>query len=174
MEFTTLIAERRSVRKFSSAPNHEELVEILTAARMAPSWKNSQTTRWYVVENQEKLEQIRLALHAVNQQKVTNATLIVSTYVRDIAGFTKGEADNEVGNGWGAYDLGLHDAYLILAAKNAEYDTLIMGLRDADKIRSALSIPEDEEIFSVIAIGKRAEEPALRPRKPLEDIVNFF
>ena len=174
MEFTTLIAERRSVRKFSSAPNHEELVEILNAARMAPSWKNSQTTRWYVVENQEKLEQIRLALHAVNQQKVTNATLIVSTYVRDIAGFTKGEADNEVGNGWGAYDLGLHDAYLILAAKNAGYDTLIMGLRDADKIRSALSIPEDEEIFSVIAIGKRTEEPALRPRKPLEDIVNFF
>ena len=174
MEFTTLIAERRSVRKFSSAPNHEELVEILNAARMAPSWKNSQTTRWYVVENQEKLEQIRLALHAVNQQKVTNATLIVSTYVRDIAGFTKGEADNEVGNGWGAYDLGLHDAYLILAAKNAGYDTLIVGLRDADKIRSALSIPEDEEIFSVIAIGKRAEEPALRPRKPLEDIVNFF
>lgn len=174
MEFNTLIAERRSVRKFSSAPNHEELAEILNAARMAPSWKNSQTTRWYVVENQEKLEQIRLALHAVNQQKVTNATLIVSTYVRDIAGFTKGEADNEVGNGWGAYDLGLHDAYLILAAKNAGYDTLIMGLRDADKIRSALSIPEDEEIFSVIAIGKRAEEPALRPRKPLEDIVNFF
>lgn len=174
MEFTTLIAERRSVRKFSSAPNHEELVEILNAARMAPSWKNSQTTRWYVVENQEKLEQIRLALHAVNQKKVTNATLIVSTYVRDIAGFTKGEADNEVGNGWGAYDLGLHDAYLILAAKNAGYDTLIVGLRDADKIRSALSIPEDEEIFSVIAIGKRAEEPALRPRKPLEDIVNFF
>lgn len=174
MEFTTLIAERRSVRKFSSAPNHEELAEILNAARMAPSWKNSQTTRWYVVESQEKLEQIRLALHAVNQQKVTNATLIVSTYVRDIAGFTKGEADNEVGNGWGAYDLGLHDAYLILAAKNAGYDTLIMGLRDADKIRSALSIPEDEEIFSVIAIGKRAEEPALRPRKPLEDIVNFF
>lgn len=174
MEFNTLIAERRSVRKFSSAPNHEELAEILNAARMAPSWKNSQTTRWYVVESQEKLEQIRLALHAVNQQKVTNATLIVSTYVRDIAGFTKGEADNEVGNGWGAYDLGLHDAYLILAAKNAGYDTLIMGLRDADKIRSALSIPEDEEIFSVIAIGKRAEEPALRPRKPLEDIVNFF
>ena len=174
MEFNTLIAERRSGRKFSSAPNHEELVEILNAARMAPSWKNSQTTRWYVVENQEKLEQIRLALHAVNQQKVTNATLIVSTYVRDIAGFTKGEADNEVGNGWGAYDLGLHDAYLILAAKNAGYDTLIVGLRDADKIRSALSIPEDEEIFSVIAIGKRAEEPALRPRKPLEDIVNFF
>ena len=119
-------------------------------------------------------EEIRLALHAINQRKVDNAALLVSAYVRDIAGFTKGEADNEVGNGWGAYDLGLHDAYLILAAKDAGYDTLIMGLRDADKIRSLLSIPEEEEILSVIAIGKRAEEPAQRPRKPLEEIVTFF
>jgi nitroreductase len=141
---------------------------------MAPSWKNSQTTRWYAVESPEKLEQLRLALHAVNQQKAANADLIVSTYVRDIAGFTNGKPDNEVGNGWGAYDLGLHDAYLILAAKDAGYDTLIMGLRDADKVRSILGIPEEEEILSVIAIGKRAEEPALRPRKPLEDIAKFY
>ena len=84
------------------------------------------------------------------------------------------EPDNEVGNGWGAYDLGLHDAYLILAAKDAGYDTLIMGLRDAEKIRTILSIPEEEEILSVIAIGKRGEEPALRPRKPLEEIVKIY
>ncbi len=174
MEFTTIISERRSVRKFNAAPSHEKLVEILSAAQMAPSWKNSQTTRWYAIESQEKLAQIRLALHSINQQKVVNAALIVSTYVRDIAGFTKGEPDNEVGNGWGAYDLGLHDAYLILAAKDTGFDTLIMGLRDADRIRSILCIPEEEEILSVIAIGKRAEEPALRPRKPLEDVVKFF
>lgn len=174
MEFQKLVSERRSVRKYSSAPSHEELVEILNAAQMAPSWKNSQTTRWYAIESPEKLEQIRLALHTINQQKVVNADMIVSTYVRNIAGFTKGEPDNEVGNGWGAYDLGLHDAYLILAAKEAGYDTLIMGLRDADKIRSLLCIPEDEEILSVIAIGKRAEEPALRPRKPIKDIVKFY
>ena len=103
-----------------------------------------------------------------------NAALIVSTYVRNIAGFTKGEADNEVGNGWGAYDLGLHDAYLLLAAKDAGYDTLIMGLRDAEKIRAILNIAEDEEILSVISIGKRAEEPALRPRKSLEEVVKFY
>ena len=174
MEFQTLLLERRSVRKYESAPTHEELVAILRNAQMAPSWKNSQTTRWYVVESPEKHEQIRLALHAINQQKVDNTALIVSTYVRNDAGFTKGEPDNEVGNGWGAYDLGLHDAYLLLAAKDAGYDTLIMGLRDADKIRSILSIPEEEEILSVIAVGKRNEGPALRPRKSLEEIVKFY
>lgn len=174
MEFKDLTLERRSVRKYSSAPSHEELAEILTQAQLAPSWKNSQTTRWYVVETPEKHEAIREALHEINRHKVENAALIVSTYVRNIAGFTKGEADNEVGNGWGAYDLGLHDAYLLLAAKDAGYDTLIMGLRDAEKIRAILNIAEDEEILSVISIGKRAEEPALRPRKSLEEVVKFY
>lgn len=174
MEFSKLIDERRSVRAYSSAPTHEELVRILTEAQQAPSWKNSQTTRWYVAESAEKREELRQALHPANQNKVPNAAMIVSTYVRNIAGFTKEEPDNEVGNGWGAYDLGLHDAYLLLAAKNAGYDTLIMGLRDGQRIREIFGIPENEEVLSVIAIGKRAEEPALRPRKALEEIAKFF
>ena len=114
-----------------------------------------------------------MALHPINQKKVDNAAMIISTYVRNIAGFTKEEPDNEVGNGWGAYDLGLHDAYLLLAARNAGYDTLIMGLRDGKKIRELLSIPENEEVLSVIAVGKGAEEPALRPRKDLNEIARF-
>ena len=47
-------------------------------------------------------------------------------------------------------------------------------ITNADKIRSILCIPEEEEILAVIAIGKRAEDPTLRPRKPLEDIVKIF
>ena len=174
MEFHDLIRERRSVRAYSAAPSHEELVRILKDAQMAPSWKNSQTTRWYVVESAEKHAALREALNAANRMKVPNAAMIVSTYVRNIAGFTMGEADNEVGNGWGAYDLGLHDAYLLLAAKNAGFDTLIMGLRDGAQIRRILSIPDDEEILSVIAVGRRAEEPAFRPRKTLEEIAKFL
>ena len=173
MEFNELIQVRRSVRSYASAPSHEELVQILRNAQQAPSWKNSQTTRWYVAETPEKREVLRLALHAANQKKAVNAALIVSTYEKNIAGFTGGVPDNEVGNGWGAYDLGLHDAYLLLAAKDAGFDTLIMGLRDGNKVREVFSIPETEEILSVIAIGKGAEEPAVRPRKPLEEIAAF-
>ncbi|MBQ8076560.1 MAG: nitroreductase family protein [Oscillospiraceae bacterium] len=173
MEFNKLIQVRRSVRSYASAPSHEELVQILHNAQQAPSWKNSQTTRWYIAETPEKREELRLALHAANQKKAINAALIVSTYEKNIAGFTGGNPDNEVGNGWGAYDLGLHDAYLLLAAKDAGFDTLIMGLREGDKVRDLFSIPDSEEILSVIAIGKGAEEPAMRPRKPLEEIAFF-
>ncbi len=175
MEFRDLILKRGSVRKYEAGIPHETLVEILAEARRAPSWKNQQTSRCYAVETPETLEDLRAsALPSFNQNSSAHAALIVTTYVKDNVGFNNGEPVNEIGNGWGAYDLGLHDAFLILAAKNAGYDTLIMGIRDAKVIRKMLSIPENEEIMSVIAIGKAAEEPSPRPRKELQETVCFF
>ena len=174
MEFTQLIQTRRSVRAYESAPAKEELTKMLTMAQMAPSWKNMQASRCYAVTDAETLEKLKSALHPANRKKPGPAALLVMTYVKDQVGFTGGKPDNEVGNGWGAYDLGLHDAYLILAASELGYDSLIMGLRDAEQIRQILSIPECEEVMAVIAVGKRAEEPTLRPRKPLEETVKFF
>ena len=147
MEFKELIQVRRSVRAYSAPPSREDLEQILKEAQQAPSWKNSQTTRWYVAETPEKREEVRQALHAANQKKAVNAALIVSTYVRDIAGFTNGNPDNEVGNGWGAYDLGLHDAYLLLAAKNAGFDTLIMAFAKEKRCGRSFPSPKRRKSF---------------------------
>ena len=175
MEFQELIMARRSIRGYESAADHDTLVRILKEAQQAPSWKNQQTSRCYVAETPEKLEELRTAaLPSFNQNSSAGAALIVTTYVKNIVGFNSETAVNEIGNGWGAYDLGLHDAYLILAAKNAGYDTLIMGIRDAEAIRGILGIPENEEVMSVIAVGKRSAEPSIRPRKELDEVVRFF
>ncbi len=175
MEFDKLIELRRSVRAYASPVPHGEMTEILLKAQQAPSWKNLQPARCYVVEDEETLRKLREeALPVFNRNSSAGATLIVTTYRRDTSGFTQGIPDNEIGNGWGAYDLGLHDAYLILAARDAGFDTLIMGIRDAARIRSLLRIPEEEEILSVIAVGKAAKEPVPRPRKALEETVRFF
>lgn len=175
MEFKDLITARRSVRSYEAAIPHDDLVTILKEAQQAPSWKNQQTSRCYVAETPEVLEEVRAAaLPTFNQNSSANAALIVTTYVKDVVGFGEGGPVNEIGNGWGAYDLGLHDAYLILAARDLGYDTLIMGIRDAAAIREKLDIPENEEIMSVIAVGKRKAEPSLRPRKELDEVVKFY
>lgn len=175
MEFQELITARRSIRAYDGAIDHETLVRILKEAQQAPSWKNQQTARCYAVETPETLEAFRAAaLPSFNQNSSAKAALIVTTYVKDIVGFGDGGPVNEIGNGWGAYDLGLHDAYLILAARNAGYDTLIMGIRDAEAIRKQLNIPDNEEIMSVIAVGKRSADAAPRPRKAFEEVVKFF
>ena len=163
------------MRKYAGGIPHEDLVRIVREAQQAPSWKNRQTSRCYVVETPEKLEELRgAALPSFNRNSSAGAVLIVTTYVKDDVGFEGGEPVNEVGNGWGAYDLGLHDAYLVLAARNAGYDTLIMGIRDAEAIRARLPIPENEAVMSVIAVGKRGAEPVIKPRKELGEVARFF
>ena len=174
MRFDELIRARRSVRGYEAAPTREDLVKILETAKQAPSWKNWQTARSYVVESAEALEKVREALPGFNQNSSRTAALIVTTVVKDTVGFTNGAPDNEVGNGWGAYDLGIRYAYLVLGAADLGYDTLIMGLRDADALRRTLDIPEGEQVMSVIAVGKRAKAPVDKPRKALADTARFY
>ena len=172
MEFQDLIIKRRSVREYAAGASHDDIVKIVRAAQMAPSWKNSQTARCYILEQPDQSFR-ETVLPSFNQNSSANASLIVTTFVKNVAGYSQGQPDNEIGNQWGAYDLGLHDAYLVLAAEDAGYDTLIMGIRDSAVIRKKLDIPENEEIMSVIALGRRAGEPAIRPRKELEEIAKF-
>ena len=175
MEFQELINARRSIRKYEAGISHEDLEKICRAAQQAPSWKNQQTSRCYAVETPEALEDLRAAaLPSFNQNSSAKAALVVTTFVKGNVGFNDGIPANEIGDGWGAYDLGLHDAYLILAAKDLGYDTLIMGLRNAEVIRAKLNIPENEEIMSVIAVGRSGESPAQRPRKEMSEVVRFI
>ena len=175
MEFDKLIELRRSVRAYASPVPHGEMTEILLKAQQAPSWKNLQPARCYVVEDEETLRTLREeALPVFNRNSSAGATLIVTTYRRDTSGFTQGIPDNEIGNGWGAYDNGLSDAHLILKAREMGFDTLIMGGRDATAIRSIFNIPESETIMAVIALGYRAADPQRPARKPLDEIVTFF
>ena len=179
MEFQTLIENRRSVRKYS--PNtdisKEQIQQLIKAALEAPSWKNTETGRYYCVLSEDMKQKLRkeCLCYANNDIKTEHAALIVTTFVHNRAGYQKdGTPDNEIGNGWGCYDLGLQNENLILKAAELGLSTLIMGLRNADKIREMLSIPESETIVAVIAVGTADEEPSRPKRRELEDVLKFF
>lgn len=175
MEFSRLTEERRSVRSYSETPvTKEQIEELMKAVQLAPTWKNSQTGRYYAACSEEAIGKIAAALPGFNQRSSKNAALIVTTFVKDIAGFTNGTADNELGNQWGAYDLGLQNAYLVLKASDMGLDTLIMGLRDEAVIRKELNIPENEIIAAVIALGHGNVEKKISPRKDLAEILKLY
>lgn len=178
MEFQNLVEKRRSVRKYEvkNTLTKEDVFAMVKAAQEAPTWKNSQTGRYHCVFDEELLKRLRTeCMPEMNAGKCENAALIITTFVRDRAGFQRdGSADNELGNGWGCYDLGLQNQNLMLKATELGYGTLVMGLRDADKIRELLDIPDAETIVSVIAVGVPAEEPERPKRRELETIVKFY
>lgn len=179
MEFSQLLETRRSVRSYQAGKTVEraQVEEMLKAAQAAPSWKNSQTGRYYCVLSPEMVEKVRKeCLPEFNQNNSANAgALIVTAFEKKRSGFTReGAAENEVGDGWGCYDLGLQNENLVLKAAELGLDTLIMGIRDSKGLRELLNIPESQEVVSVIAVGCGTAKPQMPKRKAVEEIAVFF
>ncbi len=177
MELQQAIEQRRSIRKYQQKEvKREDLQAMIKAANLAPSWKNSQVVRYYVIQNPIMLEKVKKTLPEFNYNNVKDApVLIVSCIVKNRSGFDKDSTpSNEVGNGWGCYDCGLHDMNMILKATDLGLSTLIMGLRDEKQLREILSIDENQMILSVIAVGYADIEPQMPVRKAVEDMTTFF
>jgi nitroreductase len=187
--FDELTMRRRSVREYDATQKvtREEIEQMVKAALEAPTWKNSETGRYHVVMADSTMMAGLLAcLPDRNQERVNGCgALIVTTFVKNRSGFHRvddttdeqgnplSEPDNELGNGWGCYDLGLQSAYLLLKAADLGLDTLVLGLRDADQIRQHLSIADNETVVAVIAVGHRKSEPQRPRRKEVSDVANF-
>ena len=177
VSFDEVLQTRRSVRSYDASKTitKEEVQELLIATQEAPSWANMQPSKYYVAMSPEKVAAVQELVGERNKQNVAGApVLIVSTYEKGKSGFFRGEQANEVGDGWGAYDNGLSNAYFILTARAKGFDTLIMGMRDSDSLRTLFNIPEDETIMAVISLGYRADEPQQPKHRPLDEVVQFF
>ena len=174
MEFNELIEARRSVRKYAADEiSQTELEAIVAEALEAPSWKNTEVTRYYAAVSAEIRGRVwQEALPSFNAASSANAAALVSvTFKKGESGYMGPAPANELGEMWGAYDCGLASSYFILAAKNRGWDSLIMGIRDEQKLRAIFDIPEDEVVTAVIALGKSARPHGKNPRKPVADVL---
>ncbi len=178
MELDTIINTRRSIRKYKNQPIEiEKVKKIIKAAVEAESWKNSQTARYHIITSNELLIEFKkTCLPEFNQENCKDApVLIVSTFIKNRSGFERdGTASNELGNGWGCYDLGIHNQNLILKATELGIGSLIIGMRNEKKIRTLLNIPASEIIVSVIALGISDIEPERPKRKNIDEICKFY
>lgn len=177
MNFDDVVKLRRSVRQYAEAEiSAADIEEIISFAQCAPSWKNSQTARYYAIVSPEKKRAFAAeCLPDGNRAKAENAALIVTTFIKNRSGFEKdGTPSNECGQGWGYFDLGCAAENLCLKAKEMGYGTLIMGLRDGKKIREFLSIGDEEEVVAVIALGRPAFSPDMPARLPALEVLKFI
>jgi nitroreductase len=174
--FDEVLMTRRSIRSYDATKtiSKEEVRQLLAAVQEAPSWANQQPTKYYVAISGEMREAVSNAIYG-NKERVAGApVLIVSTYERGKSGFFRGQPTNEIGDGWGAYDNGLSNCYLVLKARAMGFDTLIMGMRDGDALRSIFNIPAEETVMAVISLGYRDQEPNQPEHRPLDEVVKFF
>ena len=176
MELKNAFEGRRSIRKYAPCVvKKEEIEEIIRSAQLAPSWKNSQTARYYVALSEEMKEKVRNLLASFNKERTENVgAFIVTTVVHGISGYSSDGRDTHLGNGFECFDNGLAVENLVLKAYEMGYGTLIMGLYKEEGLRELLSIPENENVVVVIALGKGDIEPEMPARKSLDEIINIF
>ena len=130
---------------------------------------------WFNLAQKSK-NAVREALPEFNRKNSENASAyIVTTVVLNRSGFDKdGTAVTEIGNGWGYYDLGLNNMALLLKATELGISTLVMGIRDGEKLRKEFDIPKTEAVVSVIAVGYTDSEIVRPKRKSVEDFAKFY
>lgn len=174
------IKTRRSIRQFKEMPVAREVLEsIVETARFAPSWKNTQTPRYIVVESRPLIEKV--AAEGVlgydwNAGIIKGcAALVVLTSVGKRCGYERdGSFSTSKGDRWEMFDAGCAAEAFCLAAHDAGVASVIMGIFDDKKVAELVSVPENETVSALIAIGYSAgEEPPAPRRKEVTELLSF-
>ena len=174
MDVMEAILSRRSIRKYKpDAVSDEDLETVLEAARWAPSWANTQCTRFVVVKDRETKAALSATLSRGNPaaDAVVNApVVIVACAKRGESGFYKGSATTDKGD-WFMFDVALAMANLTLAAQALGLGTVHVGLFDAQGAARILAVPEEASVVSMTPLGYAAEPSRAPRRRELHDIV---
>ena len=165
--FMRILESRYSCHAFSAYPVSEaKLKMILDAGRMAPSAKNLQPTRIWVVKSEEALARLR-TVHPCYGAPVV---LIVGcrneeAWVRESDGVNAAKTDAAIVL-----------THLMLTATDAGLANMWIWDFDPGKIREVLPETREHGVYALLAIGHPAKGEGAPTelhsvRKPLEDIV---
>lgn len=170
MEFIKVIKNRYACKKFDGrAVSKEQLDAILEAGRLAPTAKNFQEQRIYVVQSAESLAKI---------DKITpcrygaSTVLVVAFDTKNVFVYPGEKRDS------GVEDATIVATHLMLAAKNAGVDSCWINFFDPELAAKELGLPDNEEVLMMLDLGYAAE--GIKPlslheqRKPLSETVVYM
>ena len=170
MEFKEVIRNRYSCKKYGSRQvEPEKLNAILEAGRLAPTAKNLQEQRIYVLQSEEALAKIDKATPC----RYGAPTVLVVAYDRNnVFTYPGGKKDS------GAEDATIVATHMILAAADEGVDSCWLNFLDPEAVAKDLGLPENEEILMLMDLGYAAECSGPLPnhgnRKPLAETVFYL
>lgn len=143
---------------------------------MAPSWKNSQVTRYYAVTDPEKRRRIIESMPAFNRPACESApVIVVVSMVRNRSGYDRdGSFSTPKGKGWQMFDCGCSAMAFALKAHELGLGTVIMGYCDEAVAAEVTGMPETEEVGPILALGYPDESPQMPKRKMSDQILHIL
>lgn len=180
MNTTECIKTRRSVRRYTDEQiTKDEIRELIDVARMTPSWKNTQTIRYMVVQDRDIISKIAtdcMLDFEFNQKTMSQCnTVVLVNQINGRCGYEKdGSFSTDKKDGWEMFDAGIAAQTFCLAAHEKGIGSCIMGVFDGGKIADLVNLPEGQTVAAVITIGRPKFIPDPTPRKEVEDLVSYI
>ncbi|SFG85320.1 Nitroreductase [Lachnospiraceae bacterium C7] len=170
MEFSEVVKNRYSCKKYSDKKVEKEKLEaILEAGRLAPTAKNLQEQKIYVLETPEMLEKI----DDVTPCRYGAPTCLVVAFDKDNV-YTYPESDRTSG----IEDATIVATHMILAAANEGVDSCWVNFFNPEKLEKELNLPQNEEILMIMDLGYAAEGTKPLPnhdsRKDINETVKYL
>jgi nitroreductase len=152
---------RTSVRRYKSTPvSREDILTVLEAARLAPSWENGQPIRYIVVDEPQTLKLI------TSPESVTG----VNAWMKSAPCVIVGVADpskSGVRQGIPYYlvDFGASMENLMIAAASLRLGTCWIGLFNEERVKKVLNIPDNLRVVSLTPLGYPDYPTTLSPEE---------
>ena len=171
MGFLELAKARYSVRKFSSRPiEQEKLDRIIEAAMIAPTGKNNQAWRCYVLRSDEAMEKI----NGLSRCIFGAPMVLLFTYDTQ----EEWHSPLEEGIHSGVEDVSIVATHAMLEAWELGVGSIWVNLFPNTETAKAFGLPENEKAVLLLPIGYPGEKAAPSPMhsafKPMEELAKFL
>lgn len=170
MEFLQLAKDRYSCKSYRGDPiTKEELEYILEAGRHAPTAKNLQEQRIYVVQTPAGLKKIDEITPCRYNAPVV---LAVGWDTDNVFTYPGGERNSE------AEDAAIVAAHMMLAAKDIGVDSCWVNNFNPAAAKAILGLPDNEEVLMLLDLGYPSENGKPLPnhysRRPIEETTLYI
>ena len=179
MELLEAIKNRRSIRQYRIKPVLEtDLNTVLEAARLAPSWANTQCWRIVVIKDKKIKELLAETCFAGNRgiTAIKQApVLIVACAELGKSGSWHGQdqSDKSDKSEWFMFDTAMAIHNLTLAAYSLGLGTLHIGAFNAKKAARIIKVPKGIVVVELIPLGYPDGDVKPTSRKELSEIVFY-
>jgi nitroreductase len=146
MDFEDVIKNRYSVRDFNNKLlSNEDINYIFDCARLAPSAKNIQPYKAYLLTDSKIINELK-----ETTKSLYNApNLLVITGLKNKAWINKRRGEKSICD----IDVGIFATYIMLAAWNRGIGSCIVGMFDDKDLAKFINLSDEEEFSLLIILG---------------------
>ena len=166
MGFSELINRRYSVRAYRpDSVEEEHLQQVLEAARLAPTAANRQPFQLIVIHAADREEELR---RIYDRDWFVNAPVVICAVGVPAEAWVRRDGKN-----YCDVDVAIVMDHLILAAADLGLGTCWIGAFDPVAAREVLGLPEDVEPIAFTPLGYPEDEPKVKKRKAMPELVRY-